>query len=1451
MTFQRILMVFLLIFLSHQYSFSQQYHAQSIPEDFTPPVIDGVLSDPIWSLAEEDTCLLGDSGAWGTPWTWFSNNLVTWRAVWSANTNQLFVAVKVRDDIRSTFDNNNPSVNNFRPWYDDSIEFYTDGNLSGGNYVGRFDLAQQWRVTGENKRILANYPTDDAVEFYSGDDFVTAISPGSDGNWTCEAVFNIYNNYPHGRKVIASGDTIGWELRYSDSDDKTWRDGCFIADYFVGWVYTGPAAKNADYFGKLIFETAPEKSIEITTPVANTVWFSGEDGLIGWNSTGAISTLKIEISYDNGDSWEIITDSTANDKEFLWEIPGQTSDSCRIRISDFGNSAIFAISERFVIAQKPTLQITSPTSGTKWFIGDQKQISWTSQGEMDSLLLTLSRDSGLSWETLAILPGTASDFYWTVTGPPSDACLIKISDKNNPGISAVSNKFTLENEPVLQITQPQLNDIWYIGMPHRVAWNYQGSIDSIKIQLTRDDGQNWEALGTVAAADSEFAWQVTGPTSMNCEIKISDTENPLIFSQSALFSIVEKSRLEITRPDTSTTWYIGTQRQISWISQGEIDSVLIKLTRDQGNQWEVIGKVPNSTGDFSWLVTEPAATNCKICVADLQNLTVSDTTDFDLSISVPQIQVSPPDSILYVYSSVQFSWQTFGPIDRVNIELSRNDGQGWETLASRTANQGYFDWEISGAPSDRCVLRITDANHPQTQGLSTNFSIKNPELILQLPNGGETWEIDAEKQVRWQTEGNISQVKIELTRDAEASWEILTADHLNTGEFSWQVTGTSSEQCKIRISDTKHPNISSTSADFFSIAEIPFIQLKNPHGNETWQINSTQKIEWHSNSRIASVIIRLSRDNKYTWTTLIRNYENSGTYDWMVTGPEASESCYIRVQDQNDITLYSENQWPFSIENAPVSPQLELTTPTHNLAVEIGTNIPIQWQVTGEIAVVKIEFSRNGGKNWQELTTTNANISTYNWQSQPPLTQQGLFRITDPASGAMVISDTLELLPQFISKLENPNSQPAGSTQNGYRLVSIPLAAEYPQVDSVLLDDLGEYNRITWRLFDLRDAQYHEFPDVGQLIPGKSMFLIVREPYQVIDAGPGYAAMAESYAIPLVSGWNLVANPYETRVSGPLTVDYLSFSRSQEAVTLYSYEGAWGISRDFEPWTGYAVKTTMPDTLKVHPNWDSDYYKPQFEHKPDGWRIQIVATCESAVDSLNYLGTATDASLNRDGYDLFEPPPIGDFVQVYFPHRDWLDSPDDYTTDFQKPDPVGNSWKFIVHSNIPSADVMLKFAGLSEIEKNDLQVVLLDLAKNTQQKLHQNQDYFQLHLSGKSRKAFKLVVGKPEFVIKASKNFQSLPNHFQLFPNFPNPFNARTMIRFYLPEKSELKAEVFNLLGERVGVLFPAKEFKAGFYEMAWEANNKNGVELPSGIYLIIFKNSRGRTFIQKVMLVK
>ncbi len=77
----------------------------------------------------------------------------------------------------------------------------------------------------------------------------------------------------------------------------------------------------------------------------------------------------------------------------------------------------------------------------------------------------------------------------------------------------------------------------------------------------------------------------------------------------------------------------------------------------------------------------------------------------------------------------------------------------------------------------------------------------------------------------------------------------------------------------------------------------------------------------------------------------------------------------------------------------------------------------------------------------------------------------------------------------------------------------------------------------------------------------------------------------------------------------------------------------------------------------------------------------------------------------------------------------------------------------------------------------------------------------------------------------------ALPEGFALGPNYPNPFNPSTIIPYQLAASSQVRLEVFNLLGQRIATLVDG-ERPAGFHTATWYATDAAGRAVGAGVYI-------------------
>jgi hypothetical protein len=98
--------------------------------------------------------------------------------------------------------------------------------------------------------------------------------------------------------------------------------------------------------------------------------------------------------------------------------------------------------------------------------------------------------------------------------------------------------------------------------------------------------------------------------------------------------------------------------------------------------------------------------------------------------------------------------------------------------------------------------------------------------------------------------------------------------------------------------------------------------------------------------------------------------------------------------------------------------------------------------------------------------------------------------------------------------------------------------------------------------------------------------------------------------------------------------------------------------------------------------------------------------------------------------------------------------------------------------------------------------------------------------------------------LTADQDPASLPTVYALHPNYPNPFNATTSLRFDLPQAGRVKLVVYNVMGQAVATVADGM-YAAGRHSLSFEAT-----DLPSGMYLLKLEAGSYHA-IQKMLLLK
>ena len=94
-----------------------------------------------------------------------------------------------------------------------------------------------------------------------------------------------------------------------------------------------------------------------------------------------------------------------------------------------------------------------------------------------------------------------------------------------------------------------------------------------------------------------------------------------------------------------------------------------------------------------------------------------------------------------------------------------------------------------------------------------------------------------------------------------------------------------------------------------------------------------------------------------------------------------------------------------------------------------------------------------------------------------------------------------------------------------------------------------------------------------------------------------------------------------------------------------------------------------------------------------------------------------------------------------------------------------------------------------------------------------------------------------------------VPTAYALHPNYPNPFNPETTIRYGMPLPGRVTVVVYNLSGQKIQELVSGLR-DAGHHTVVWDGRDDRGREVGSGVYLCQLVAGRHED-VRRMVLVK
>src|SRR4029079_10095551 len=265
---------------------------------------------------------------------------------------------------------------------------------------------------------------------------------------------------------------------------------------------------------------------------------------------------------------------------------------------------------------------------------------------------------------------------------------VRVTVNGSVPASSTSGVFTIV-APLITVTGPVAGTTAFAGTALPIAWTSNlPPATTIKIELSRGNGGTCTPLTPSAPTTGSFLWPVSGPDAAGARVRLTSNGSPVTSATSGTFATTTPS-VTVTAPAAGATFFSGTPATVAWSTNlPGVATALIELSRDGGASFETLAAAAPNTGTFAWTGTGPDAT--ALVRVTLNGPPVASGTSGAFAIVTPTVGVTAPaaGTMLFAGTPAIVAWSTTVPVATALIELSRDGGASFETLAAAAPNTG-------------------------------------------------------------------------------------------------------------------------------------------------------------------------------------------------------------------------------------------------------------------------------------------------------------------------------------------------------------------------------------------------------------------------------------------------------------------------------------------------------------------------------------------------------------------------------------------------------------------------------------------------------------------------------------------------------------------------------------------------------------------------------------------
>ncbi len=532
--------------------------------------------------------------------------------------------------------------------------------------------------------------------------------------------------------------------------------------------------------------TAPTSSI--TAPANNAVLKGVNTIITGAASDSGSGLQQVEISFNNGSTWQTATGTSP--WSYTWTLPSDGLTSILVRSLDkAGNyqNPPLNISVR-IDNTEPNTAITAPVAGAA-LRGSSYTVTGTASDSGSGVSkVEISTNGGATWN----LPTGTTNWSYTWTLPVDGPAVVLARTTDAAGnLQSVptSVAVTVDNTPPTStITAPPGGTI-LIGSTATIIGNASDGTGSgiNKVEVSADNGVTWvTANGTTSW---NYVWTLPADGNHTLKVRAIDNANNIQAVPSTVALIVNNNAPTSTfvAPASSST-IKGVTTNITGTAASSGSGVQkVELSFNGGSTWVL------ATGTTSWSYnwTLPADGNYTIYARAVDFGGLVQTTPAQVTFSIdntlPNAIIATPTNLTMLRGAgVNISGTATDSGSGVQrVEVSIDGGTTWVT-STGTTSWNYF-WNFSTNGTFNIKVRAVDAvNNVQSPeaSISVTVDITNPVAVINSPADTSYLRGSSTIISGTATDTGTGLQRVEISLDNGSNWSSVT------GTSSWNYNWT-------------------------------------------------------------------------------------------------------------------------------------------------------------------------------------------------------------------------------------------------------------------------------------------------------------------------------------------------------------------------------------------------------------------------------------------------------------------------------------------------------------------------------------------------------------------------------------------------------------------------------------------------------------------------------------